>query len=721
MANYFPPAPVYPKSYDNDYTLFLVYNTSETITTSDNLAWSDYISIKPVDPDKAEIWGENGFANINGELFYYDAVEKDAYGKINKLKRCARNLGGKETKFNSTGAEVRGFVIAEHHNQLVDAVINLETFIGYDFTPTLETLDYRIRNLRELAVIFDDFTCPDITFTFNTISTDPVNGTIAEYIIQVDGVYTNFRLDFGDGQFTTTALRGQHQYAANSTIDPIVTISNDKCTITTSPKERTEANEPTQITPVTTLDITLPNIPDLPPFVYPSLVIPSAVINLPPIVFPCLDIGPIGPINIPTIIVVDPPIPTVISITPVYVPTNISITPLNIPSQITLTPVNIPSNISLTPLTLPSVISLTPLTIPTRISVTPVNIPSGISITPVNIPTRISITPIVIPPISITPVTILPPSIPPISITPIKLPNISITPIKIPDIKITPVTLPPITITPIKIPNISITPIKIPNISITPIKIPDIKITPITLGPITITPVTIPPISVNYGSPPPIPVDWGSPPSVNCTITVSCPSGLRSKGFDSLQDSLEDPSVEVEITDIGIPSEIKIIAPELPDIQVLSDIPERIKVEAINIPSSIKIDAGKFTIPSEIKVIAEDIPSKIEIFSKFEIPSKIELLASLPSSIKLDLADNFPSVFKLEAVGIPEKIQVTGIPSTIELTGAPSEIKLVMPEKPEIEMVYKGAPIDVKINLDISKLTGENENLNCVAIVPCKP
>ena len=681
MANYFPPNTVYPKSYDNDYTLFLVYNTSETITTVDNLAWSDNISIKPVDPDKPEIWSENGFANINGELFYYDAVEKDSFGKINKFKRCARNLGGKETKHNIAGAEVRGFVIAEHHNQLVDAVVNLETFIGYDFTPTLETLDYRIRNLRELTIIFDDFTCPDITFTFNTISTDPVNGTLAQFIVTVDGSYNSYRLDFGDGQFTTTELRGQHRYAANSTIDPIVTVSNEKCTITTSPKERLEANEPTQVEPVTTIDITIPNIPDLPPFIYPSLVLPSYVVNLPPIVFPCLDIGPIGPISIPSVIILDPPLPSSISITPLSLPSKISLTPFGImPSTVSLTPFGIvPSKVSLTPFGIvPSRVSLTPFgIIPSIVSITPVKIPSVISITPVNIPSVISITPVKIPDIKITPITI---------------PDIKITPITIPDIKITPPTIPPITVTPPVIP------------------------------PIVIIPPIIPPITVDFGSPPTIPVDWGSPPTVSCEIKVSCPAGAaRGKGFDSLQDSLEDPSLEVEITDIGIPSEIKIVAPELPDIHVLSDIPERIKVEAINIPSSIKIDAGKFSLPSEIKIVAEEIPTKIELVSKFEIPSKIDLIANLPSSIKLELADNFPSVFKLEAIGIPEKIQVTGIPSTIELVGAPSEIKLVMPEKPEIEMVYKGAPIDVKINLDISKLTGENENLNCVAIVPCKP
>jgi hypothetical protein len=74
----------------------------------------------------------------------------------------------------------------------------------------------------------------------------------------------------------------------------------------------------------------------------------------------------------------------------------------------------------------------------------------------------------------------------------------------------------------------------------------------------------------------------------------------------------------------------------------------------------------------------------------------------------------------LDASEIPDKIQVVGIPKHISLVGEiPSEIKLVMPDKPEVELVYKGAPIDVKIQLDVNRLTGEGEKLQCVAIVPC--
>jgi len=244
MSSNFPSIPVYPKQYDTDRTLYLVYNTSETITTVDNHPWEATIDIVPVGSSACEIWSENGFANINGELFYYAGVSKNNYGKINQLINCVRNLGGTKTKFNKVGSEVRGFVVAEHHNQIADAILKIENFVGYNFTPDKTTLDWRIRNLAELEVIFDDFTCPDITFFYNVVSQSPTAGTIINYNIEIVGNYKNFRIDFGDGEFTTTSLSGTHTYAANTTIDPVVQISTDKCTIVQSPYERTIATQP---------------------------------------------------------------------------------------------------------------------------------------------------------------------------------------------------------------------------------------------------------------------------------------------------------------------------------------------------------------------------------------------------------------------------------------------------------------------------------------------
>jgi hypothetical protein len=143
MAVGFPPQPVYPKALDSDRTLFLVHNTSESRLSVDNPAWAEEVQIYPVAAGEPEIWADNGFANIDGELFYYDDVEKNSNGKVYKLKGCARNLGGSQTKFceaspppipgdpeeSKRGIWVRGYVVAEHHNQIADAIIATETFI----------------------------------------------------------------------------------------------------------------------------------------------------------------------------------------------------------------------------------------------------------------------------------------------------------------------------------------------------------------------------------------------------------------------------------------------------------------------------------------------------------------------------------------------------------------------------------------------------------------
>src|SRR5688572_19689851 len=114
----FPPLPVYPHGIDDDYTLYLVFNTTETKLAADNSPWAQEVQIVPVAADEEDIWADNGFANIEGELFYYDSVERNANGKVSKLKGCARNMGGEKTQFNKKGTWIRSYVVAEHHNQL---------------------------------------------------------------------------------------------------------------------------------------------------------------------------------------------------------------------------------------------------------------------------------------------------------------------------------------------------------------------------------------------------------------------------------------------------------------------------------------------------------------------------------------------------------------------------------------------------------------------------
>ncbi|MGH7175484.1 MAG: hypothetical protein ACREGR_03955, partial [Minisyncoccia bacterium] len=376
----YPPQPVYPVAYDSDYTLFLVYNTTESILAENNQAWSQEIAICPVGNDQTELWADNGFGNIGGELFYYDAVDKNTAGKIIRLKRCVRNLGGVQTHYNDAGIKVRGYVVAEHHNQLVDAVLNIEKFVGENFSLDHATLDWRIRNLRATPPIFDDFDCPDVDFQFNIISNNPASGIVAEYIINVQGTPASFRLDFGDGTFDVTNLRGQHTYAVGAIIDPVLTFTNNNCTLVQTPYTRTEPVEPETLAPV---DFFIP-LPEL--FTFPTIGTPSAPSigfpNLPPIVFPCLDLSPISAVRISSIFVPPfPALPSLITITPVNMPSVISITPVTLPSTITITPPTIPSTITITPPNIPSVISIPTPNIPSTITITPPTIPSTITIT----------------------------------------------------------------------------------------------------------------------------------------------------------------------------------------------------------------------------------------------------------------------------------------------------------------------------------------------------
>jgi len=780
-----PPNILYPKKYDSDETLFLVYNTSESILVKNNHPWSETIEIKP---SPQELWANNGFANINGELFYYNSVElvfdsevnlsnvllnssgvfvkedhglanssavrfqselsptpngylfttgKNYYvveatqntfklslnkngtaispssslntktilnvGRICKFKDCVRNLGGKNTKLNYAGIKVRGFVIAEHHNQIVDAVISLEKFIGYNFTSDQSTLDWKIRNLNSLPIIFDDHSCPGVSFTFDIIDNNLTTGVTAQYFITIDNTTasTNFRLDFGDGQYTTTEYQGMHTYAIGSNYDPALSVFNDKCSITLTPAERTTPLEPVKQTIPDGLDILIPPPPDIPPIlITPFQVVPNKY-NIPPIVFPCLDIAQNTPgINIPGKIEIVPPlkIPSLITITPINIPGKISITPINIPGKVEIVvpvPFNIPDKIEISPINIPGRISIDPVQVDITSSGIP--IPSTISFSPINIPGNITIDPISI---NINTQGAAIPSV--ININPIVV-DVNVQD-RIPSV----ITVNSPTIYLPEMVDIYYSGPAIPDtININGASIPDININPAGLSGVY------------------IPVSWGPVPQLNCTVTVQCPTSgsptypmIQPHGLDG-----ESNFMEVQVSDIGIPSVINVVAPKFPDIKIdASEIPRSIKVERIEGISEIKIIAPMMPIPSEIRIINDTkVPSSI-LLDASQLPKSIPIInMDIPETIGLKLIGDFPSEIRLNAEGIPDTIQVVGIPPVIELKGTiPDTIQLVMPEKPEIEMVYKGSPIDVKIQLDISKVTGEGDKVNCVSIVPCK-
>ena len=396
MAIGFPPQPTYPLKIDSDRTLFLVFNTSEAQSTGNNSAWAEEIEIEPVDACKPEIWADNGFANISGELFYYDSVEKtdvlgsggvfgsvvvdsigsiisveilnggfgyclpaivangegkgaklnpivtngsiesveivnggsgyksstttfEIQGKVKKFKRCARNIGGKKTQFNPIGSWVRGYVVAEHHNQLVDATIAIEEY--------LIGLEDDIIDLESEPKCLDDSKCPEVILEIEEDNPeDPCLGKTITYRITINGTYITFKLDFGDGESTTSAASGTHTYSPNSIVDPLITITSNSCSVVQTPIKRDIPKVPNEPPPTTPPKIPIPPPPDFPTITIPNCPQYTQTFDVPQIIIPTIDIVPTNP-NI-----------------------NITFTPpeINIPN-INVNPINFSANINFGP------------------------------------------------------------------------------------------------------------------------------------------------------------------------------------------------------------------------------------------------------------------------------------------------------------------------------------------------------------------------------------
>ena len=354
MKQVFPPTSQYPQNYDSDYTLLNVYNTTESILTKSAEQFDTTLYIKPVDADKPEIWADNGYATISGEVLYYENVSKDQYtSKVNGLLNCLRNIGGKSSKFNPAGTDIRGFVMAEHHNQLARAIVNTENFIGYTENPDQATVDWRIRNLAALPQIGDDSGCPDVTFYYNTVSSSPVTGTEISYEIVINGNINSFVLDFGDGTTDSNSLIGTHTYPPNFVVDPVLTVINQNCSTVVSGIVRNNIGGAGNLidarTPTTVPTLPIPTALTPGPFPIVTANCDPVIINFPPIVFPNF-FANIGPIFIPSTINITPDlnIPSVITVTPFpNIPSFISVSPFpNIPSLISVTPIIVTGNVN---------------------------------------------------------------------------------------------------------------------------------------------------------------------------------------------------------------------------------------------------------------------------------------------------------------------------------------------------------------------------------------
>lgn len=689
MSVGFPPYPVYPIGIDSDYTLFLVYNTTESVLAANNNAWSEEILIQPVGAGKAEIWPSNGFATIEGELLYYDAVSTDSNGKVYKLRRCCRNIGGRHTQYNAAGTWIRGFVIAEHHNQLVNGIINTQTFIGENFSADETTLDWRIRHLQAQSPVFSDQACPDVEFDFSVINQSPSTGTLVSYSVVITGGQGSALVQFGDGS-SSTQVQGTHQYAPNANIDPVVIVTSGQCTVVQTPIQRDQTQEPTVPARTPPFTVSIPTNPQIPNITLTTQPIPSTDLVLPPIVFPCLDLNPLTAALSAFVSVVIPII--------------------DLPSAIIFS--SLPSVITFVPsLTFPSIISF-------------VNIPSfgpiGFGPAPTFGPIGFGAAP------PLGPVLFGPaPALGPIAFGP--APTVQFGPVP---------TIGPVLFGPAP----AVGPVLFgPAPAVGPILFgPAPLVGPIDFGPAPFfAPIEFgtPPAfsTINFGTPPVISVQWGTPPAISCACGVTCPSAASAAfgmagGFAfnpaTAGEMAPDPgfdTVELQYDMVGFPSEIKVVVPDIPPISVTHNIPEFVSLVVPEM-RDISIIGPQVPIPNEIRIVPPDMDTVLNVIS-FNIPSTIRLDATgIPAAISVVFPEKIPMI-SFDITTIPESIKVVGIPDIIRLEHhLPSVIDLGVPEGLKVPLVFDGPPLsaELKINWGLDKFLKDGEQeLPCFAILPC--
>jgi hypothetical protein len=124
-----------------------------------------------------------------------------------------------------------------------------------------------------------DDVCPRVSFTFTLLP-----GNIGEFCVRIEGNFTFYQLDFGDGGFTNDTFEGTYAYLS-SAVAPIVTVTNTGCTIVLTPETPQPGCNVADITPpAVSFGVPIPALPGFPNFIVPKQTCPGPLIQLPPIV-----------------------------------------------------------------------------------------------------------------------------------------------------------------------------------------------------------------------------------------------------------------------------------------------------------------------------------------------------------------------------------------------------------------------------------------------------
>lgn len=188
---------VFPLAIDTRETLYEAKNNAESKLTQSLSYIGKFIVV-----DDASSLPDKGLVRINEELVYYDSKNR------NILRDLKRGYALSKQSQHAIGSTVSASVMAEHHNAVKDALIQIERDLGTKDTPDPESLNGILKALET------DFLAPKPKFRgFPVLGAPPLKVSFHNFS---GGPPIRFLWDFGDGT-TSVDISPIHVYQREGT------------------------------------------------------------------------------------------------------------------------------------------------------------------------------------------------------------------------------------------------------------------------------------------------------------------------------------------------------------------------------------------------------------------------------------------------------------------------------------------------------------------------
>jgi hypothetical protein len=188
---------VFPGAIDNRDTLYHARNNAETQLSQGLSYISRFIVV-----DDASSLPDRGLVRIDDELIYYDSKSR------NVLRDLKRGYALSKQSQHPIGAKVSASVMAEHHNAIKDAILQIQKDIGKKDDPDPDSLNGILKTLE------NNFLAPKPKFRgFPLVGAPPMKVSFHNFS---GGPPIRFLWDFGDGT-TSVDLNPIHVYQREGT------------------------------------------------------------------------------------------------------------------------------------------------------------------------------------------------------------------------------------------------------------------------------------------------------------------------------------------------------------------------------------------------------------------------------------------------------------------------------------------------------------------------